>query len=55
MLAFMNQFTGMNGIMYYASQILSDAGIKNVTLSILSSMIHSLFLFKYLLLVSGIW
>ena len=35
MLAFMNQFTGMNGIMYYASQILSDAGIKNVYLSYL--------------------
>lgn len=30
MLAVMNQFTGVNGVMYYASQILSDAGVKNV-------------------------
>ena len=30
MLAFMNQFTGVNGVMYYATQILAAAGIKNV-------------------------
>ena len=26
----MNQFTGVNGVMYYATQILAAAGIKNV-------------------------
>ena len=30
MLAVMNQFTGVNGVMYYASQILAGAGVKNV-------------------------
>lgn len=30
MLAVMNQFTGINGVMYYASQILTDAGVSNV-------------------------
>ena len=30
MLAVMNQFTGINGVMYYATQILAAAGVSNV-------------------------
>ena len=30
MLAVMNQFTGINGVMYYAYDILHDAGVPNV-------------------------
>ena len=37
MLAVMNQFTGVNGVMYYASQILAGAGVKNVIIVIPSS------------------
>ena len=34
MLAVMNQFTGINGVMYYAYDILHDAGVPNVLLMI---------------------
>lgn len=30
MLAVMNQFTGINGVMYYAYDILHDVGVPNV-------------------------
>lgn len=33
MLAVMNQLTGINGVMYYAAQILASAGIENVLLT----------------------
>lgn len=33
MLALMNQFTGINGVMYYSAQILADAGVENVLLT----------------------
>lgn len=33
MLAIMNQFTGINGVMYYSAQILADAGVENVLLT----------------------
>ena len=33
MLAVMNQLTGINGVMYYAAQILASAGIQNVLLT----------------------
>ena len=33
MLAIMNQFTGINGVMYYSAQILADAGVQNVLLT----------------------
>lgn len=33
MLAIMNQFTGINGVMYYSAQILADAGVDNVLLT----------------------
>lgn len=29
----MNQFTGINGVMYYSAQILADAGVQNVLLT----------------------
>lgn len=35
MLAIMNQFTGINGVMYYAYDILHDAGVPNVRLGII--------------------
>ena len=43
MLAVMNQFTGVNGVMYYAYDILHDAGVPNVScfqFSIVSCNMH---------------